>query len=275
MTAATATPVSVAADAIAEQLTSHEGVLVGLDFDGTLAPISPSPETPTITPRNERALRALRARQNVHVAVVSGRALADLRRRVGIDDVVYAGNHGLELADDQGVHVHSTAQARQPAVRRARETVAATLDGVPGWHIEDKRLTATLHYRHVPDRYRPQVSAAVDLAGGNDTLVDVVHGKQSVELRPAIDWDKGALLGLLAARRPSTWVTVYVGDDTTDEDAFRALRSTDVGVFVGDGETAAAYRLPTQGDVAPFLEWVTALLSDGDGAAVERADADV
>lgn len=262
-TSGLATPVGVAGETAA-RLAAADGLLVGLDFDGTLAPIAADPAAPTIDPACRRALERLARHPRAAVAVISGRALDDLRPRVGLEGLVYAGNHGLEL-DEGGVEVvHPVAARQRPAVRRALDRVADALVAVPGWEIEDKGATAAVHVRRTPPGQVETVREAVLSAVRSvDADLRVSTGKQVFEIRPAIDWDKGATIRHLAADLPDAWRTVYVGDDTTDEDAFRAVRPDGVGVLVGSRDsTAAASRLPDQTTVAPFLTWLTERVLD-------------
>jgi trehalose 6-phosphate phosphatase len=262
-TSGLATPVGAAVE-MATRLAGADGLLVGLDFDGTLAPIAADPAAPTIDPACRRAVERLASHPRASVAVVSGRALDDLRHRVGLPGLVYAGNHGLEL-DEGGVEVvHPVAARQRPAIRRVLDLVAEGLIGVPGWEIEDKGPTAAVHVRRTPprrvDAVRETVLSAVRAVDGD---LRVSTGKQVFEIRPAVDWDKGAAIRRLAAHVPDAWRTVYVGDDTTDEDAFRAVRPDGVGVLVGSRDsTASASRLPDQTTVAPFLTWLTERVLD-------------
>jgi trehalose 6-phosphate phosphatase len=246
--------------ALGARLADRDGLLVATDFDGTLAPIAADPAVPTATPAARAALATLADRPDVHVAVVSGRALADLRHRVGLPDVTYVGNHGLELAVDGAVTVHPEAERVRPTMQRLARALARRFRAVPGARLEDKGVTLTAHVREVaPDDRQPVVDAVAAAANAASHPLRVVPGKASLELRPRIDWDKGAAVGAIAARLPPTWSTVYLGDDTTDEDVFRTLGPTDAGVFVGTGRTAAGYRVTGQSDVPAFLDWLVTL----------------
>ncbi len=243
---------------MARRLAGAEGLLVGLDFDGTLAPIADDPDAPTIRRACRRALRRLAGRPDATVAVISGRELADLRGRVGVDGVAYAGNHGLELQHGDDTTVHPLAARQRPALARALDRLGERLADVPGVVVEDKGLTGTVHVRRTPAHRVPAVRSAVEgVARTADAGLQVTTGREVFELRPRIAWDKGSAVELLADRTPAGWRTVYLGDDVTDEDAFRAVRPDGLGVLVGSREeTAATHRLPTQAAVAPFLHWL-------------------
>ncbi|PSP90305.1 trehalose-phosphatase [Halobacteriales archaeon QS_4_69_34] len=280
---------------VAERTAATEGLLLGLDFDGTLAPIEADPDTPALSSAHRAALEALNDRPGVAVAVVSGRALADLRSRVAVEGVVYAGNHGLELSRNGRTAIHPIAAKRCRAVDRVcsalEERFAATRDagggadgsanggvedsvdagngngeaGIGGVEIENKTLTATVHYRHAPERgsdVRRAVAEAVEHVAGDPLRVS--EGKRIVEVGPAVPWDKGRTMGLLADDHPA-WLPMYVGDDTTDETAFRVLsdeggrhgNGRGIGIHVGPGaDTAAAYRVADPAGVERLLEWL-------------------
>lgn len=251
---------------IAARLAEASGLLVGLDFDGTLAPIASDPDEPTITPASQHAVeRFVASPSDATVAVISGRELSDLQSRIDLDGVVYAGNHGFELAFGDHSVVHPAAERRRPALRRSLERLRDRLSDVPGWEIEDKGVTATVHVRHTPSEQVDEVRSAVETSvrEAGDGLV-VSSGKQVFEIRPEVDWDKGTTIDHLSKGTPNGWVTMYIGDDVTDEDAFRAVRPDGIPVLVGSREdTDATHRIPEQEAVAPFLEWVADCLLDG------------
>ena len=243
---------------LAERLADADGLLVATDFDGTLAPIFEDPETPTITPANRRALIALGERPDVAVAVVSGRRLADLRSRVGIDAARYVGNHGLEVAECDRVATHPAAEELRPALDRASAALEERIGDVPGVEIEDKGATITVHYRRASPRRVEEVASAVTGVVESVDGLRTTSGKQVAEIRPDVDRDKGSAVRELAADVPDGWRTVYVGDDTTDEDVFRVLdpEAGDAGVVVGDRETDATHRVADQRDVSRLLDWL-------------------
>jgi trehalose 6-phosphate phosphatase len=246
--------------AIVEELVAHEGLLVALDFDGTLAAIERRPDEAAIPDPTREAVAALADRPNVEVAVVSGRELADVRERVGLPDLSYAGNHGLEIHASE-YEVHSTA-------RDAREDIAALCDllgdqlaDVDGVIVENKGVTATVHHRLVDDEEVPVVENAVETLVATRDDVRLTTGKDVLELRPAVEWDKGeAVRELYDELVPDDerWLPVYVGDDTTDEAAFSLLDERGLGVKVGDDPaTEAPYRVADPESVRAVLTWLS------------------
>ncbi len=215
-----------------------------LDYDGTLVPIAARPDQATFDDDGRALLRALAGM--FPVAIVSGRARAIVRSLVGVPSLYYVGNHGLEIS---GPRVRRNVAV--PA--RWRRDLAAFLgaieaDAPSGLVIERKGVTASVHYRLVSiedrSRWLPTLRRRLAAWVAGDRL-DLVRGKAVYELRPPLDWDKGAAVRWLISRPGMTDRTpVYLGDDTTDEDAFRAVRADGVGVLVGrPRRSAARYRL--------------------------------
>lgn len=247
---------------IRERIEDASGLLFCTDFDGTLAPIEPDPDAPEIDPENREVLRGLRDTERVRVAVISGRALADVRERVAVDGIAYAGNHGLELERHDSTTVHPIAAKHRGRIGRICSLLESDLSGIEGASVEDKSVTATVHYRLTPDDRIPNVREAVESAVSRfgDGKIRLTGGKEIVELRPAVRWHKGMAVSLLADDRPDGWLPIYIGDDTTDESAFAAV-DDGLAIYVGKDDTAAHYRVPKQAAVADCLsalaEWHT------------------
>ncbi|HYJ79723.1 MAG TPA: trehalose-phosphatase [Longimicrobiaceae bacterium] len=222
-----------------------------LDFDGTLAPIVPHPDDAAIPPATRAALERLRSFAGVEAAVVSGRGLADVRLRAGIPGVAYAGNHGMEMQGAGFERVHPQAAAARPLLEAVARRIEPELAAVPGAFLEDKELTLSVHFRRAPAEREPEVRRIVAAAVAGVGGVKVTEGKMVLEVRPRVEWDKGkAVLFLLDQLRPPAGTPVlYLGDDRTDEDAFRALRQRGgggEGVLVAEeppADTAASSRL--------------------------------
>jgi alpha,alpha-trehalase len=231
---------------------------VFLDYDGTLAPIVRRPELAVLSEAMRRTVSELAA--HCIVAVISGRDLADVRNLVGIDSIYYAGSHGFDIAGPGGLRiVHQRGAAFAAAVDRAAAALKSALAPVDGALVERKHFAVAVHHRLVAAADLPRVEAAVDRALQATPELRKTHGKKVFELRPRFDWDKGkAVLWLLSALkldRPEV-LPFYLGDDITDEDAFRALAGRGIGIFVGAGDaaTAAAGRLDDPDAVRRFLD---------------------
>ncbi len=219
-----------------------------LDFDGTLSPIVEDPAEAAIHPEAREAL--VEAARRLTVCVVSGRDRADVAARVGLDQLTYAGSHGMDIAGPD-VHLqHEEAQAAVPALDDAEELLRRRLADVPGAVVERKRFGLAIHYRMVAGEAKEEVQRAVrEVREGAGGRLRQAHGKEVVELQPPIDWHKGRAIEFLIERLGldrAEVVPIYIGDDLTDEDAFEALGERGIGVLVGCPErlTFADYRLP-------------------------------
>lgn len=250
-------PVPEAPEEVARLLDGRRPV-VFLDYDGTLTPIVERPDLAVLSDAMRASVRRLAGL--CPVAVVSGRDRADVARLVGLDDLAYAGSHGFDISGPGGLRIeHEQGAAFSAAVERAAERLEAGLDGIEGALVEPKRFAVAVHYRQVAPDDVPAVDQAV--AAVLDAVPELrrTDGKKVIELRPRFDWDKGkAVLWLLDALDldRSGSVPLYLGDDTTDEDAFRALSGRGIGILVGppERETAAEWMLEDPEAVGRFLE---------------------
>jgi len=225
-----------------------------LDYDGTLTPIVERPEDAVLDAATREALRKLA--EHHPVAVISGRDLADVRARVGIEDLQYAGCHGFEIAGPRGNRVHGAAAAAAPQLAAAADQVARDTRGLPGVQLERKRFTLAVHYRRAREADVPAVRSAVERAQARHPALRVTSGKMVLELQPDVDWDKGrAVLWLIETLNLQDALPVYIGDDITDEDAFRALAGRGLGIVVQDAPrpSAAHYTLRDPGEVRALL----------------------
>ncbi|HYU33224.1 MAG TPA: trehalose-phosphatase [Thermoanaerobaculia bacterium] len=230
---------------------------VFLDYDGTLAPIAPRPELATLPEPTREVLRRLARRGPV--AILSGRGREDVAALVGLDELTYAGSHGFDIA---GPAVRREVGEGIPErIEQASERLRRRLSGVEGVLVEPKRFAVAVHFRLADPADLPRIEAAVDAVQAELPDLRKVHGKKIFELRPDLDWDKGrALLWLLDTLHLETAdgdvIPLYLGDDVTDEDAFRAVADRGIGILVAEEprETAAAYSLRNADEVRAFLE---------------------
>jgi trehalose 6-phosphate phosphatase len=252
------------ASRIVEHVTAARGtaghLLLGLDFDGTIAPIVPRPEDAELLPDAGTVLRSLARRADTWIAILSGRALADIAQRVQLEGAFYAGNHGLEIGGP-GVHrVHERAADSLALMAEISGQLQQELLAVPGAQLEDKGLTLSVHYRRAPDEQAArQTREIVEQMCAPFSQLRVTHGKKIVEVRPAVDWDKGEALRFLrdtvASGEPAA-PTVFIGDDRTDEDAFRQVGPRGHGIIVADpvpAQTDAHAFLRSPAEVVEFL----------------------
>lgn len=240
----------------ARRARAARAVLCVLDFDGTLAPLvdhSTRAQLPKATRRELRRLRPMAS-----VAVMSGRALADVRRRVGLRGIAYGGNHGVELAENGKLFLHPVAQRLKGHAGELLMKARRLLAGIPGVHVEGKGFGVSVHYRRMPDKARAAFETLLRVLKKETHALSFqwTRGHKVWDLRPPTGWNKGMALTRLWRGFGRPFV-VCLGDDVTDEDMFRAVRGKGFGVKVGAGRTQAQYRLGSQKEVLLFLRWLS------------------
>lgn len=255
-------------DRFLDRIRSAWGLVVMSDFDGTIAEIEAYPADARVRPDAREAMARLRDHSQVDVAVVSGRALEEVRRLVGLDGIGYAGNHGLEIRIDDRSYVHPAAEGTEDVIDAVCEELADRLGDVDGAIIENKGLTATVHHRLIDDDETVgRVRETVRSSAARYDAIRAHDGKSIVELRPAVDWDKGRAVRWLLQRTRSgaTSVPIYLGDDETDEAAFEALSETGIGIAVGADprRTNASFVLDGPPEVVDVLEWLARAVRAG------------
>ena len=237
---------------------SGDRLAVFLDYDGTLTPIVSHPEDAWLPESMRQTLRSLAAR--VPVAILSGRDLDDVRGRVLVDGIVYAGSHGFDIAGAGGLR-RELGAAYLPVLDTAETELREALDEIPGAQLERKHFSVAAHYRNVNENDAFRVALAVDAVAARHRELRRMDGKKVYELLPDIDWNKGkAVLWLLETLLEGrNALPIYIGDDRTDEDAFRALEKRGVAILVSEQPqiTAASYWLNNPEDVELFLQKIT------------------
>jgi trehalose 6-phosphate phosphatase len=244
------------------ELTTERQPAVFYDFDGTLSEIVEDPDSARLVDGAADALTSLSAA--CPVAILSGRDLTDVRERIGLPGLWYAGSHGFELTGPDGTHHQNPeAAASIPVLTEAAADLADRLGHIPGVLVEHKRFGVAVHYRNAARDRVGEVAAAVRTAG-QQTGLRVTTGREVIELRPNIDWDKGKTLHWVLDyirdnEGAGPLLPIYLGDDITDEDAFDAVDDDGIAILVrhgddGDRATAARYALDDPDQVREFTE---------------------
>lgn len=251
-----------------EKLLEDKFILLLLDYDGTLTPIVNDPGKAVVSKEAKELLRKLSKSPYCKLGIISGRSLKDLKNIIGLESVIYAGNHGLEIEGPKIKFESQVSLRLKTIIRNIAADMRKRLAGIKGALIEDKGLTLSIHYRLVGKGDMPAfekiISEGVGLYAGKDKI-RVNPGKKVYEIRPAVKWDKGKVVLWLLARQQfalgkKSVFPVYIGDDLTDEDAFRALKNKGLTVFVGKpGDSRAEYYLKNTEEVAGFLRLISGL----------------
>jgi len=259
---AVASAADVARRRLAPWLAQRRTLALFLDYDGTLVPLAGRPEEARLTDAARQVLLQAARTPNVDTVIVSGRALDDLKRMVDVPGLTYVGNHGFEI-DGPGIAFrHEQAERWVKTLEAAAAALAAA--EVPGALVERKGLTVAFHVRGVAAADREEAARAAEAVLRRHKL-RVTMGKLVVEGRPPVDWHKGrAVLHVLVHRHGADWPTrvraLYIGDDVTDEDAFRSLRGIGRSIRVASTPpatvTAADFRLPDPDAAVELLRWM-------------------
>jgi trehalose-phosphatase len=257
-----------------KRLKAARHVLLLCDYDGTLTPIAERPELADLSENATQLLQTLAHQSHFTVSVISGRALADLRQRVGIDGIIYAGNHGLEIEGPGIGVVNPLAEEMRPVFHLINQVLNKAMAPVKGVRVEDKGLTVSVHYRMVEEGKSEEVKnifERVIATARSLGKVRITSGKKVYEVRPAVDWDKGEAIALLIDRYGRTktkkeLLPIFLGDDQTDEDGFKVIEKHDgISIFVGEKpvHSAARYYLKSPAEVEQFLERLVKPASNG------------
>jgi trehalose-phosphatase len=238
-----------------------------LDYDGTLTPIAARPELATLSPEARTLLERLESVSTV--GIITGRDMATIRGLIGVDGLAYASNHGFDVMLPDGHREAAPgAEPYRAATGALADAARDALAGIDGAMVEAKRFSVAIHYRLAAETDTAAVQAAVDAVVDRFPQFRCMPGKKVFELRPAMDWHKGsALLAIIEALGVSPEHTLFIGDDVTDEDAFRALgeRGTTILVAEEPRDSAARYRLHDTGEVTRLLAGLYNRLARADG----------
>jgi trehalose-phosphatase len=270
-----------------DRLAQTPHLLIACDYDGTIAPIVADPMKALPLRETTVALRNLAALAQTHVAVISGRSLRDLAALSRLPvEIHLVGSHGTEFDIDFALELDPELRERRTRLGEELQQLAERYDGLT---LEKKPASVAVHYRNVDAATLDAVLADLDAVANEVGDLTMRHGKMVCELL-LVPTDKGRALNTVRANVSATAV-IFLGDDVTDEDAFATLAGPDIGVKVGDGATAAPFRIDSPEEVAVLLaalcarrcEWLAgdgvtpiedhSILSDQRTAAMVTPDA--
>ncbi|MBI3333151.1 MAG: trehalose-phosphatase [Candidatus Omnitrophica bacterium] len=265
---------------VKREVSQAGGLLLFLDYDGTLAPLADHPSQVHLPMKTKRILELLASQPGIRVALISGRRLTDLKKKVDLPGLCYIGNHGLELQGDRLRHVNPAARACRPILGEIARRLRRALQPIRGAWVENKGLTLTVHYRSAS-----AADAVLVKNGFYEALqpflvkrqVRVTTGKRIFEVRPPVRWNKGTMVHWLMARHRVTSnakeiLPIYIGDDETDEEAFEALLGHGITVVVGSYTllSRARYRLESLAEVQRLLQRLLAIWKRKEGKEDEK-----
>lgn len=249
-------------------------LLVFLDYDGTLTPIVVRPNEAFLPSGTRTTLQQLAG--VVPVSIVTGRSLEKIVDFVNLDELYYAGSHGFKIRGPRGTDIgHDVATSMRPDMEAAIEALTARIAHIPGAEVEDNFLAVSVHYRSVDPSQVQDIEHVVDTyLEETEYKLTKHHGKMVYELRPRVEWNKGYAVQWLVAHvthalgcAAEDVASMYIGDDTSDEDAFAVLshmpHSVSILVCAGRRDTThAVYQLRDPGEVNVFLQGITRIAAD-------------
>jgi trehalose 6-phosphate phosphatase len=251
---------------IIKQFKEVKHVMLFTDFDGTLTPIVDKPELAMLDEKTKGLLQKLACDPKFTVGIISGRALDDLKEKVNINGIIYSGNHGLEIQGPGTNLISPMAVELKPILRVINHVLNQSLNTIRGVFIEDKGLSLCVHFRLVEEKKAREVERIVRrLVSLIETKkqTKVTKGKKILEIKPAVNWDKGKAIKLLmhayAKGSQEDFLPMYFGDDITDYDGFRVIEGykNGISVFLGENNKrrpVARYYLRSPNEMVSFLD---------------------
>lgn len=234
-----------------------------LDYDGTLTPIAKMPQQAVLSREMRRILQQLTEQPRYTLIIISGRALSNLKKMVGLKNVIYVGNHGLEFGNWRATVRVPISSRYKTILLQIKKELQKQLAAIKGVLLESKCFALCLHYRAVNKKDVPLIKAIfnrVVAAYQMHAELQVLTGKKVFEIAPVSCWHKGTavklILDLLNSRLKSDKIVpFYIGDDVTDENAFNALKKQGVTIFVGKPRrTRAKYYVKNTQEVKELLK---------------------
>ncbi|KAI3869989.1 hypothetical protein MKX03_010283 [Papaver bracteatum] len=242
-------------------------IVVFLDYDGTLSPIVPDPDKAYMSKHMRAAVRDVA--KFFPTAIISGRCRDQVYSFVRLAGLYYAGSHGMDIrgptegakkSNDQGLLFQPPSEFL-PVIDEVNKVLIEKTKSIDGAKVENNKFCVSVHYRNVDEKQWNLIAETVGSVLKGYPELKLTHGRKVLEIRPTIEWDKGKalefLLDYLGFRNTNDVLPLYIGDDRTDEDAFKVLRERGQGfgilVSKSPKETNASYSLREPAEVMDFL----------------------
>ena len=246
-----------------ESRLANSKIALFLDYDGTLTPIVNDPSQAVLSQQSREVLEKLATL--CPVIILSGRDVQDVRTMVGLENIIYAGSHGFDVVDRRGEKLANTNWDRfLPTLDAVEENLRHESKSLPGVLVERKKFAVAVHYRKVSSSNLVILKRRFNQVAARFPSLKKTKGKKIFELIPDVDWNKGtALISLIdTLGLKSKGLPIFIGDDITDEDAFRMIKDKGVGILVGKAKlgTRACYSLRNHIEARIFLERLIRIL---------------
>lgn len=251
-------------DKITSQLKDCPTKVLMLDFDGTLTPIIKSPNQVKLSKAMKNLLIKLSKKEGFYLAILSGRKLKDLKKRVNLQNIIYAGNHGLEGEIFSEKYLFPVPDKVLGTLGKIKKQLNQITDKFKGTFIEDKGLTLSFHYRLADKHQTQEIKLLINQilkAYISDGLISVIAGKKVIDITPNVNWSKGDFATLvikkITDRTKNRPVAIVIGDDTTDESVFRKLKRGITVKVDRNLRSNAKYSLKNTKEVYRFLSLIS------------------
>lgn len=247
---------------IKNTLKKKKEILLFLDYDGTLISFQDKPDE-VVTPKDiKKTLKDLSKIDRVNIFIITGRKLSDIKKLVPLDSISYAALHGIQIEfEDNHQFLWPQAKKIRPLLKDIKNKAYVKFQSDDKILIEDKKYTLAFHYRMIPkEKIKFKTKRFLDLVKRIDkeNKLNIIKGDKVIEIRP-YGWDKGKAVNVILDRykSSSTILPIYIGDDTTDNDAFKYLCKTGITVYVqnkSELDPDARYYLKNPDEVKKFLD---------------------
>jgi len=250
-------------DKVINILKINEIKILMLDFDGTLTPIVKHPEEAKLSLQVKKMLSCLSKKRGFYLGIISGRRLEDIKGKIDLPNLIYAGNHGLEGEICKRKYSFTPTKEYLKCLDRIKDELEEIAHKFNGAFIEDNQVLLSFHYRNVSSKKILSLNSSLNKlfkSYKESGLISVVNGKKVYSIRPNSEWDKGYFLNLviekIKKKTKAVPIALYLGDDTTDEDVFEKLNKG-ITIKVGkNSNTQAKYYLKDTKETLKFLEVV-------------------
>lgn len=256
-----------------EKVKKAQTIFLFLDYDGTLTRIQKKPDLALLPPAVRKTIKSLSSFPQMALTVISGRAINEIRKLIGLDNLNYVGNHGLEIKGSSFQDEIPEAKKIKGNVVSFCQKIKGRTKGIPGILVENKGLTASIHYRLVKKENLPELKRKVSsILFPFKKKYELSQGKKVLEIKPKTKRDKGwaarKIIQLYSSEGKLSPLYFYLGDDLTDEDGFQLInlrRGYSVLIDKEEKSSKAKYYLKDPEEVHRFLTWLNDILSQKTG----------
>src|SRR3989338_6701196 len=248
---------------IKEQVKNKKNVLLMLDFDGTISPIMPTPEQAYLPKKTRQTLETIN--KFSPVIIISGRALNVVQQKVGVDEFIYSGSHGLEWSIKKKKKLKVVPKYILNMLARIKDDLEKLVLTYPEIIVEERRFAVTFHYKFVSPKkmkeLKNKLNTLLKPIKKNPKLV-VLRDKETIDIVPRLNWNKGHVASFMYRyfknKTKKSLLPIYIGDGQTDEDAFSVLKRSGITIRVGKNDKSTAkWYLRNQKEVNYFLDWLS------------------